>query len=193
VSVEGLRERRARLEGKASALQEQYMSQHPLVRAARAEMQDVQGQLKSSLQPQQTPRPGGITALKPLETAQLSKQMAELEVGIISLQAREQGLQYRIGRLKKTMATMGPRESEYAGLARTAETQSRLAGMLTEKLTAARMGEQMQIRGIQVIDLASLPRQPSAKQPMRLVLMGLLGGLGQGCEVDDLDTPDLHL
>jgi succinoglycan biosynthesis transport protein ExoP len=175
-----LRERLARLGAKLSTLSEKYTAQHPLVLAARAEMQDTQEQLKTSLQPQQTPRPAGVTALKPLEAAQLSKQMADLEVEIISLRTREQGLQQRIGRLKQSMASMGLREHEYAGLARSAETQSKLAGMLSEKLTAARMSEQTQIRGIQVIDLAALPKQPSAKQPLKLVLLGLLGGLGFG-------------
>src|SRR5436190_19187381 len=52
--------------------------------------------------------------------------------------------------------------------------------MLAENLTTARMSEQTQIRGIQVIDLASLPKQPSAKQPIKLVLLGLVGGLGLG-------------
>jgi capsular exopolysaccharide synthesis family protein len=179
-ATQALRDRLAQLGAKLSLLNEKYTAQHPLVLAARAEMQDTQEQLKASLQPQQTPRPAGVTALKPLEAARLSKQMADLEVEIISLRTREQGLQQRIGRLKQSMASMGLREHEYAGLARSAETQSKLAGMLAEKLTAARMSEQTQIRGIQVIDLASLPKQPSAKRPLKLMLLGLLGGLGFG-------------
>jgi len=179
-ATQGLRDRLAKLSAKLSALNEKYTAQHPLVLAARADMQETQDQLKASLQPHQTPRPAGVTALKPLEAAQLSKQMADLEVEIISLRTREQGLQQRIGRLKQSMASLGLREHEYAGLARSAETQSKMAGMLAEKLTAARMSEQTQIRGIQVIDLASLPKQPSAKQPLKLMLLGLLGGLGFG-------------
>src|SRR5262249_15434172 len=155
-------------------------AQHATVLGGRAEIQDTQDQLKSSLQMHQTPRPGGVTTLKPLETAQLSKQMADLEVETISLQAREQTLQQRIARLKRSMASMGPRELELAGLARNSDIQSRLVGVLAERLTTARLAEQTQIRGIQVIDLAALPRQPSAKQPLKLLLLGVLGGLGLG-------------
>lgn len=174
------RERLLQVEAKLASLNEKYTDQHPLVQAARAEVQEAQERLKAALQGQQTPTPGGAVALKPLEKAQLSKQMAELEVEIISLQTREDGLQQRIARLKKSMSTMGAREQEYAGLARTAETQTKLAGMLAEKLAGARMSEQSPIHSIQVIDLAALPRQPSAKQPLRLLLLGLLGGLGLG-------------
>jgi len=42
-------------------------------------------------------------------------------------------LQERIARLKKSMEAMGTREQEYAGLARTAEIQAKLTGLLAEK------------------------------------------------------------
>ena len=179
-AAQPLRERLAQFEAKLASLQEKYTDQHPLVQAGRAEVLEAQERLKTALQGQQTPKPGGTATLRPLDAAQLSKQMVDLEVEILSLQTREEVLQHRIARLKKSMSTMGAREQEYAGLARTAETQTRLAGMLAEKLAGARMGEQSQIHGIQVIDLAALPRQPSAKQPLRLLLLGVLGGLGLG-------------
>ena len=188
-----LRERLAQLEAKLAALHEKYTEQHPLVQAARTEVQEAQDRFKTALQGQQTPRPAGAAALKPLETAQLSKQMADLEVEIISLGTKEEGIQQRIARLKKSMSAMGAREQEYAGLARTAETQTKLTGMLAEKLATARMSEQSQIQGIQVIDLAALPRQPSAKQPLRLMLLGLLGGLGLGIGAAVLREHTLHL
>ncbi|PYN34217.1 MAG: hypothetical protein DME01_16280 [Candidatus Rokuibacteriota bacterium] len=179
-SVQPVRERVAQLEARLDGLKEKYTEQHPLVQVARADLQEAQERLKSTVQGQQTPRPGGVVALKPLEAAQLSKQMADLEVEIISLQSRENGLQARIARLKKSMATMGAREQEYAGLARMAETQAKLTGLLADKVTAARISEQAQVRGIHVIDLAEQPRQPSSKRPLKFLLFGLLGGLGLG-------------
>ena len=85
-----------------------------------------------------------------------------------------------MSRLKQGLSVMGSREQEYARLARGVENQAKLAGMLTEKLAGARISEQSQIRGIQVIDLAALPRQPSPKQPMKFVLLGIIGGLALG-------------
>jgi succinoglycan biosynthesis transport protein ExoP len=185
-TTQPLRERLSQLEAKVASLNEKYTDQHPLVQAARAELQEAQERLKTALQSQQAPTPGGAVTMKPLEKAQFSKQMAELEVEIISLQTREEGLQQRIARLKKSLSTLGTREHEYAGLVRTVETQMKLAGMLGEKLATARMSEQNPIQSIQVIDLAALPRQPSAKQPLRFILLGLLGGLGLGIGVATL-------
>src|SRR5262249_9363232 len=151
---------------KLDALNEKYTEQHPLVQAARADLEDAQERLRLAVRGQQTPRPGGATRVTPLEAAQLSKQMAALEGDVIALRAQEDGLQARIGRLKKSMASMGTREQEYAGLARMAEIQAKLTASLAEKMTASRISEQAQVRGIQVIDLAEPPKQPSSKRPL---------------------------
>jgi polysaccharide biosynthesis transport protein len=179
-SAQQLRERVAQLAAKLDGLNEKYTEQHPLVRATRAELEEAQEQLRGTVKGQQAPRPGGLVQLKPMEAAQLSKQMADLEVEIISLQGKETTLQERIARLRKSMAAMGAREQEYAGLARMAEIQSKLTAVLAEKLTAARISEQTQVRSIHVIDLAASPIQPSSKRPLKLLLFGLLGGLGLG-------------
>ena len=115
-----------------------------------------------------------------MEAAQLSKQMADLEVEVISLRSQENGVQARIARVKKSMGSMGAKEQEYAGLARMAEIQAKLTGSLAEKMTAARISEQAQVRGIHVIDLAEQPKQPSSKRPLKVLLLGLFGGLGLG-------------
>ena len=179
-AAQALRERLTQLETKLTALTDKYTDQHPLVLAARSDIEQTQERLKTALQSQQTPKPGGVTTLKPMENAQLSKQMADLQVEILSLQARENGLKQRVASLKQTLSVMGSREQEYARLSRGVENQAKLAGMLNEKLAGARISEQSQIRGIQVIDLAALPRQPSPKQPLKLLLMGMMGGLALG-------------
>src|SRR5207249_3455856 len=131
--------------------------------------------------PQQSPRPGGAQVpLRPVENAQLSKQMAALDVEIVSLQAKEDTLQQRANRLRRSLSAMSGREQEYSGLLRAVMTQTKLTDMLSDKLTAARITERSQIRSIHVIDLANLPRQPSPRQPLKLILFGLVGGLGFG-------------
>src|SRR5262245_28727497 len=175
-----LREKVAQLAVKLDGLNEKYTEQHPLVQATRAELEDAQERLRLTVRGQQTPRPGGVTRLKPLEAAQLSKQMGDLEVEVLSLRSQEEGVQARIARLKKSMASMGAREQEYAGLARMAEIQTKLTASLAEKMTASRISEQAQVRGIQVIDLAEPPKQPSTKRPLKVLMLALLGGLGLG-------------
>src|SRR4029453_12024330 len=162
------------------ALNEKYTEQHPSVQAARADLEDAQERLRLAVRGQQTPRPGGAARVTPVEAAQLSKQMAALEVEVVSYRSQEDGLQARIARLKKSMASMGVKEQEYAGLARMAEIQGKLTASLAEKMTASRISEQALVRGIQVIDLAEPPKQPSTKRPLKVLLLALLGGLGLG-------------
>jgi capsular exopolysaccharide synthesis family protein len=175
-----LRERVAQLAVKLDALNEKYTDQHPSVQAARADLEDAQERLRLAVRGQQTPRPGGAARVTPVEAAQLSKQMAALEVEVVSYRSQEDGLQARIARLKKSMASMGVKEQEYAGLARMAEIQGKLTASLAEKMTASRISEQALVRGIQVIDLAEPPKQPSTKRPLKVLLLALLGGLGLG-------------
>src|SRR2546430_5742699 len=75
---------------------------------------------------------------------------------------------------------MRPREQDNSGYRRTVHTKAMLTDWTPDNLTAARTSEQSPIRSIHVIDLASLPRQPSPKQPLTLMVMGLLGGLALG-------------
>lgn len=177
------REKLIQLEAKLAALKDKYTDQHPAVVAVHAEIHETQANLKAAVQPAQAPRPAGATALKPQESAQLAKQMADLEVEIISAQAKEGNLQHRIGRVKRSLSTMSASEQEYSELARSAATQAKLADTLAEKLTAARISEQSQLRNLQVIDLASVPHQPSPKGPLKILLFGLLGGLVIGLGV----------
>ena len=180
-ALQALRERLTQLEAKLAALTEKYTDQHPSVQNVQADIHETQQRLAAALQPQQSPRPGGAQVpLRPLETAQLSKQMATLDVEIVTLQAKEDTLQERANRLRRSLSAMSGREQEYSGLLRAVMTQTKLTDMLSDKLTAARISERSQIRSIHVIDLANLPRQPSPRQPMKLLLFGLVGGLGLG-------------
>jgi polysaccharide biosynthesis transport protein len=184
LATQSLRERLAQLEAKLVALTEKYTDQHPSVQNTRAEIQEAQERLTAALKPQQAPRPGGAApVLKPAELAQLSKQMAALNVEIISFKAKEDSLQERASRLRKSLAAMGAREQEYSDRMRSVTIQQKLSDLISDKLTAARIGEQSHIKSIQVIDLASLPRLPSSRQTLKFLLFGLVGGLGLGISV----------
>jgi polysaccharide biosynthesis transport protein len=174
------RERVIQLEAKVATLGDRYTDRHPVLQSARAELQEAQERLRDSLQAQQAPKPGGETALTPLEASHLAKQMADLEVELVSLRARDESLQQRIARVRQAVTTIGAREQEYGALVRAAESQRRLVASLSDKLNAARISEQHQLRGIQVVDLASPPRQPSSRRPFRLLMMALVGGLAMG-------------
>jgi capsular exopolysaccharide synthesis family protein len=179
-AVQAARARLDQVEAKLATLTEKYTERHPLVQTTRVEIEEVQGRLRALLQPHQTPKPAGAPALQPVESAQLAKQMADLEVEIMTAQAREQSLHQRIASVKKSLASMGAREQELSSLGRAAETYRNAVAMLSDKLMGARVGEQSQIRGIQVVDTASLPRSPSPRQPLKILALGIAAGLGLG-------------
>ena len=183
-----LRERLASLQEKFLTLASKFADQHPLVVATHTEIQDVQERLRAALQGQQTPRPGGALALAPAERAALSKQMGSLQVEILSLQAKEETLKHGISRLKQSLAALGTRELQYTTLVQGVETNRNLMSTLSEKLTAARINEQGQIRTIRIIDQATLPRVPSSAAWRKVLLAGLAAALAFGAGLAGLQN-----
>jgi len=178
IVVQPLRERLAGLEAKLAALGEKYTDDHPRVRATQTEIQEVQERLRMALETRQAGKlPLGSEAM---ERAIQGRQMAALEVGVMSLNAKEEGVKHRIARLKRSLSALSSQQQEYSGLTRSVETQRKLVGLLSEKLMAARINEQGYIRSVRLIDQAAIPREPSPKQRMKVLLLGLLAGLGLG-------------
>jgi succinoglycan biosynthesis transport protein ExoP len=178
--IQVLRDRLSELEVKLASLNEKYTDKHPLVAATKAEVDEAQDRLRLALKSQQDPKPGGTVALGPAERAALSKQMADLEVELATLRAKEESLKQRANRARHALSLMSGRELDYARVSRTVENQRNLFGLYSERLTQARMSEQSHIRNIRVIDLASLPTSPSAKPMMKVLLVVVIAGLGLG-------------
>lgn len=185
-SVTGLRDRLTALQSQLAALTDKYTESHPLVVSTRAEIQDVQERLRAALAPRQAPRPGGGSVATPGDKAVLAKQMAELEVELMSLRTKEELINRQAGVYRRALSGLGVHEQEYVTLSRSAQTGQNLVGLLNEKLTAARITEQTQIRSLQVVDTATLPRQPSAKASEKILLFGLVGSLALGLGVGTL-------
>lgn len=185
-SVAQLRDRLTALSAQLAALTDKYTDSHPLVASTRAEVQDVQERLRSALAPRQAPKPGGGSVATPGDKAVLAKQMAELEVELMSLRTKEELINRQAAVYRRALSGLGVHEQEYVTLARSAQTGHNLVTLLNEKLAAARINEQTQIRSLQVVDTATLPRQPSAKKSEKILLFGLLGALALGLGVSTL-------
>jgi len=181
--IQLLRERLGELEAKLASLNEKYTDKHPHVAATKAEIEEAQAKLRSELKGQQEPRPGGTVVLGAAERATLSKQMADLEVELATLNAREASLRQRSDRARRALSFTSGREQEYTQLSRAVESQRNLFALYSERLNQARMTEQSQIRNIRVIDLASTPTAPSASPLAKALMMVVLAGLGLGVAV----------
>src|SRR5207249_3972268 len=116
---------------------------------------------------------GELTAL-----AQIESQIGDLQV---TREIAENKLGYLKGEKVRPISAPASSDPSTQSLQeRLTQLEAKLTDLISDKLTAARISEQSPIRSIHVIDLASLPRQPSPKQPLTLMVMGLLGGLALG-------------
>lgn len=176
-------ERLVALEGKLAGLRDKYTDEHPLVRATQTEIRDLKAGLVSGLEP----GPGRPAAApNPSQQAMVGKQIAELELELAALGTREALTQQRIARLSGNLSTLGTGDTESAKAVRRVETQRNLVVTLTEKLGTATVQEQGDDRGLRVIDLATLPPGPTSAPAKKLILIGMLAGLGLGLSVAGL-------
>jgi len=104
------------LETRLAALTEKYTDQHPSVQNVQADIQETQQ--RSRLRSSRSSRRGlgERKCSSGPSRRQLSKQMAALDVEIVSLQAKEDTLQERANRLRRSLSAMSGREQEYSRL-----------------------------------------------------------------------------
>jgi capsular exopolysaccharide synthesis family protein len=176
-------DRLAPLEAKLAALLEKYTPEHPLVKAAETEINELRATLAARPASSPGSRPAVPVTLNPAEQAAQDKQIADLEVELASLQAREEVVKQRVARLSSRMSTLSAEELEQSKVLRRVETHRSLYATLSEKLGTARAQEQGEDRGLRVIDLATLPLSPNTAPVKKIILLGVLLGLGLGAGV----------
>ena len=93
-----------------------------------------------------------------------TETVAALETSALSLNAQEEALREQINNQKKNLTGLSRDELEYTKLATEVESNRRLHAMLAEKLSAARIREQGEMKVVKVIDAAQ--RSP-ARAPTR--------------------------
>ena len=166
------------LQEKLAGLRERYTDSHPLVKATQAEIKDAQDMLTAG--PQGLPERVAAPQFGAAERAASAKQIADLEQEVSALETREEILKQRLARTSQGLSNLGAEELEVAKLRQSVESQRNLVTTLSEKLGTVRIQEQGEDRGLRLIDLAALPQRPSSVPAMRVILLGMVGGLGLG-------------
>src|SRR3989441_708076 len=166
------------LQEKLATLRERFTDGHPLVKATQAEIKDTQELLAAG--PQALPERVAAPQFGAAERAASAKQIADLEQEIAGLETRVDVLRQRIARASQGLSSLGAEEMEVAKLRQSVDSQRNLVTTLSEKLGTARIQEQGEDRGLRLIDLATLPQRPSSVPAMRVILLGMAGGLGLG-------------
>jgi polysaccharide biosynthesis transport protein len=179
--IERLRVQLTQLEAQLLDLRQKYTEEHPRIRVVKGRIDELMhllgGALKDTVA--STPAPA---AVPPAERVNFAEQLITLEATYHSGAAREEALRKQAEALRHSLKGLSGSEAEYARLSRDVESQRSLHALLSDKLTAARIREQGEMKVVKVIDPASHPL-PVANPKRALVLTVALGAtlaLGAG-------------
>ena len=154
--VERLRTQLTQLESSLLDLRTKYTEEHPRIRVVKGRidelMQLLGGALKDSVVVSAAP-----TAVPPAERINFGEQLLALEATYHSMAAREEALRRQAETLRQSLKGLSGGEAEYARLSREVDSQRSLHALLSDKLTAARIREQGEMKVVKVIDPASHP------------------------------------
>jgi succinoglycan biosynthesis transport protein ExoP len=190
--VQRLRAKLQSLEAQLLEYQTQYTDEHPRVMTAKRQIADVQKELGDAVK-ETTPVPTAGSTVPAPDRSAFAETMAALETSALSLSAQEEALRDQIGGLKKSLTGLSRDELEYTRLLTDVESNRRLHAMLSEKLSAARIREQGEMKVVKVIDPPSVPVPAVNQKRIRFlgVALGLalLIGLGVPAAVEYFNRP----
>lgn len=99
---------------------------------------------------------------------------------IDDLRSREAALQERISSVSRELTQIPPRMIEEGRLQRDVAIADKLYTMLQSRYEEARLAELSSVPDVRPLDPAGVPQRPVQDAMLRLLLMGLAGGLGVG-------------
>jgi capsular exopolysaccharide synthesis family protein len=180
--IERLRKQLAHLESTVLDLQTKYTEEHPRIQGAKERIEEITNLLRTALKDSvvTTPAPAAVPAD---ERVNFAEQLIALETTYHSLTAREEALRMQSEVFRQNLQGLSGGETEYARLEREVESQRSLHNLLADKVTAARIREQGEMKVVKVIDPASLPVRVANKRRMAALLFALAAALGAGATV----------
>jgi succinoglycan biosynthesis transport protein ExoP len=171
--IERLRAQLTQLESALLDLRTRYTEEHPRIRVVKARIDEIMHSLGDTLKDTvaATPAAGAVPAA---ERVNFSEQLIALEATYHSTAAREEALRRQADMLRQSLKGLSGGEIEYSRLSRDVESQRSLQVMLSDKLAAARIREQAEMKVVKVIDPAS-PPVPVGNPKRMMVLAAALG------------------
>jgi tyrosine-protein kinase Etk/Wzc len=160
-----LREQLTKLEQTLLDLQVQYTEAHPRVVMVKNRIGDIQRQLGDELKgtAQVTPDPAVVP---PSERADFAEQVLTLETAYHTVVAQEEALRKQAEGLRLSLGGLSRSELEFSRLVREVEANRNLFALLSDRLTAARIREQGEMRVVKVIDPPGRPRPTTGDRRM---------------------------
>ncbi len=115
-----------------------------------------------------------------LQTLQRQTVPALARALLTDLEARESDIEERLSSASDELREIPRRSIEEARLARDVEIAERLYTELESRFEELRLAELSSIPDVTILDPAVVPQRPVSDQGQRLLLLGLMGGLGFG-------------
>lgn len=172
-------------EGKLAALQAKleqlltvYTENHPEVSRTRAEMAALRAIIE-----EQKGKNNGAVINSPFNL-QLKEQMAKTDAELAVMATREKHIRKIIGRNEAYLRDIPEEKRNLLELERERDTYSRIYEELIERLGQAEVTKQMEVQDkastFKIIDPAIVPAEPVRSSRVKIMLLGLLGGLAGG-------------
>jgi succinoglycan biosynthesis transport protein ExoP len=153
-----LRTQLAQLESSLIDQRARFTDEHPRVRQIKDRIAELKTQLGDAVKDS---APVGAAGVPAVERVNFSEQLIALESSFHAISAQEDALRSQAKALRQSLTGLSAAERDYARLTRDTEASRNLHAMLSDKLTAARIREQGEMKVVKVIDPPSFP-QPAA-------------------------------
>jgi tyrosine-protein kinase Etk/Wzc len=183
--VQRLRDQLTKLETALIDLRTRYTDEHPRVVLVRDQIANLQGELATAVKETTlaTPAPG---AVPPGERVNFAEQVVALETSLHVLSAQEDALGKEAEGLRRNLGGLSRSESDYIRLQRDVESHRNLSAILTDRLMAARIREQGEMKVVKVIDPSSFATPAANEKRVRFFGLAFLLAVGIGSGVPGL-------
>jgi capsular exopolysaccharide synthesis family protein len=180
--VQRLRTQLAQLEGSLLDLKTRFTDEHPRVLLVKERIAEVQRDLGAAVKEATvvTPAPAVVP---PDERVGFAQQVVALETALHTVTAQEEAMRKQVESLRQSLTGLSRSELEYSRLVREVESNRNLHALITDKLTAARIREQGEMKVVKVIDPASYPIPVPSQKRVRFLAAALLLVLGASAGV----------
>lgn len=157
-----------------------YTDRHPEIIKLRGEIEELKKQVNNP-KSKDSDTSSETSALNPIYQ-QLREDLAKTDAEIDSLKARIQELAKQQSSAQGQLSSMPREQEEWAKLMRDRNVNQRLYDDLLQKLESARISKNLETTDkgetFKIVDPAILPTVPVSPDKVKLILMGLLVGLG---------------
>lgn len=175
--IQRLRTQLAQLESSLIDQRARFTDEHPRVKQIKDRIAELKAQLGDAVK---ETLPVGTAAVPVVERVNFGEQLLALESSYHAIVAQEEALRSQAKTLRQSLGGLSAAERDYARLTRDTEASRNLHNMLSDKLTAARIREQGEMKVVKVIDPPSFPAATANAKRMRFLGAALAVALCMG-------------